>query len=452
MIEISPAPGLDPDLRVRLCADAVAFARTVDYRNAGTVEFLVDADGSHVFIEMNPRIQVEHTVTEEVTSIDLVQAQLRIAGGETLGDLGIDQSSIQVIGSAVQCRITTEDPANGFRPDSGLISTYRAPGGAGVRLDGGTFVGADILPYYDSLLVKQTCRGRTFADALARSRRALAEFRVRGVTTNIAFLQAIMSEPDLLEGRITTAFLEEHPALAKTPSGRDRGTRLLTYLADVTVNRPNGPAPMTPDPATKLPALDQEAPRSGSRQRLEALGAEGFAQDMRASTALLRDRDHHSRCPPVAAGHPGSHLRYGRHRPAPGARTPQLLSLEAWGGATFDVALPFPAKRTPGSASRSFVRRCRTSIFRCCCGGATRSATRPTRTRWRIVRAEAAATGVESFEFSMPSTTSLRWSPPSRRSSHGQVAEGAICYTGDLSDPAEQLYTLDYYLRVAKRS
>ena len=269
-----PPPTSIPALRERLCADAVAFARQVGYRNAGTVEFLVDESGNHVFIEMNPRIQVEHTVTEEVTSIDLVQTQLRIAAGATLEELGIEQSSIAVIGSAVQCRITTEDPANGFLPDSGLISTYRSPGGAGVRLDGGTYVGAAILPYYDSLLVKQTCRGRTFADALARSRRALAEFRVRGVTTNLAFLQAIMTEPDLAAGNFTTAFLDEHPTLAKTPGGRDRGTRLLSYLADVTVNRPNGPAPHSPDPASKLPPLPDGEPRPGSRQRLETLGAD----------------------------------------------------------------------------------------------------------------------------------------------------------------------------------
>ncbi|MGH3376301.1 MAG: biotin carboxylase N-terminal domain-containing protein, partial [Actinoallomurus sp.] len=211
VIEIAPAPNLDPGLRDRICADAVAFARHIGYVNAGTVEFLVDERGNHVFIEMNPRIQVEHTVTEEVTSIDLVQAQLRVAGGATLVDLGIDQASVTVSGAALQCRITTEDPAEGFRPDNGRITAYRSPGGAGVRLDGGTYAGAEILPYFDSLLVKQTCRGRTFAEAVSRSRRALAEFRVRGVTTNIPFLQAVLAEPSLAAGGITTSFLDEHP-------------------------------------------------------------------------------------------------------------------------------------------------------------------------------------------------------------------------------------------------
>src|SRR5690606_8320705 len=186
VIEIAPAPNLDPELRDRLCADAVAFAKHIGYQNAGTVEFLVDTAGEragqHVFIEMNPRIQVEHTVTEEVTDIDLVQSQMRIAAGETLADLGISQETIRVNGFAMQTRITTEDPANGFRPDTGRIIAYRSPGGAGVRLDGATAsAGAEISGHFDSMLVKLTCRGRDFPTAVSRARRALAEFRIRGI-------------------------------------------------------------------------------------------------------------------------------------------------------------------------------------------------------------------------------------------------------------------------------
>src|SRR5690349_16441652 len=185
VVEIAPAPHLDPDLRTRICADAVRFARKIGYTNAGTVEFLVDPAGSYVFIEMNPRIQVEHTVTEEVTDVDLVQAQLRIASGETLADLGLSQDSIVLRGAALQCRITTEDPANNFRPDTGRITTYRSPGGAGIRLDGGTtYTGAEVSAHFDSMLAKLTCRGRTFDKALERARRAVAEFRIRGVSTN----------------------------------------------------------------------------------------------------------------------------------------------------------------------------------------------------------------------------------------------------------------------------
>jgi pyruvate carboxylase len=250
VLEIAPAPSLDPQLRSRICADAVAFARAIGYSNAGTVEFLVDAAGRHVFIEMNPRIQVEHTVTEEVTDVDLVQSQLRIAAGETLLDLGLRQDDIRVRGVALQCRITTEDPANGFRPDTGRITAYRSPGGAGIRLDGGTtYAGAEISAHFDSMLTKLTCRGRTFEMAVDRARRAVAEFRIRGVTTNISFLQAVLDDPDFRGGQITTSFIERHPALLTARSSADRGTRLLHYLADVTVNKPYGDAPTRVDPA-----------------------------------------------------------------------------------------------------------------------------------------------------------------------------------------------------------
>src|SRR3954464_14685028 len=276
VIEIAPAPHLDAGLRDRICADAVRFAQEIGYRNAGTVEFLLAEDGSYVFIEMNPRIQVEHTVTEEITDVDLVQAQLRIASGETLSDLGLSQERITVRGAALQCRITTEDPANNFRPDTGVITPYRSPGGGGVRLDGGTtHTGAEISAHFDSLLSKLTCRGRTFEDAVAKARRAGAEFRIRGVTTNIAFLQAVLDDPDFRAGRVTTSFIETHPHLLMARASGDRGPKLMTYLADVTVNQPYGAAPVTLDPATKLPALALGVPApDGTRQLLLELGPE----------------------------------------------------------------------------------------------------------------------------------------------------------------------------------
>ena len=258
VIELAPAPNLDPELRDRICADAVAFARQIGYRNAGTVEFLLDKQGNHVFIEMNPRIQVEHTVTEEVTDVDLVQSQLRIASGETLADLGLAQDKIYLRGAALQCRITTEDPANGFRPDTGMITAYRSPGGSGIRLDGGTaFAGTEISAHFDSMLVKLTCRGRDFETAVRRARRAVAEFRIRGVATNIPFLQAVLDDPDFRAGRVTTSFIEERPQLLTARQSADRGTRLLTYLADVTVNKPNGERPKAPD-------ADDQAARSST--------------------------------------------------------------------------------------------------------------------------------------------------------------------------------------------
>ena len=260
VVEIAPAPNLEPELRDRICADAVAFAREIGYVNAGTVEFLLDPTGRHVFIEMNPRIQVEHTVTEEITDVDLVGAQLRIASGETLADLGLSQDRIRVRGAALQCRITTEDPANEFRPDTGRITVYRSVGGAGVRLDGGTvFVGAEIGAHFDSMLVKLTCRGSDFPTAVRRARRSLAEFRIRGVSTNIPFLQALLEQPEFQAGRITTGFIDAHPELRTSRVPADRGTKLLTYLAAITVNQPHGPARTRVSPRSRLPEIDRDA-------------------------------------------------------------------------------------------------------------------------------------------------------------------------------------------------
>ncbi|HWN34866.1 MAG TPA: biotin carboxylase N-terminal domain-containing protein, partial [Pseudonocardia sp.] len=343
VVEIAPAPNLDPAIRERICADAVAFARSIGYRNAGTVEFLLDEAGNHVFIEMNPRIQVEHTVTEEVTDVDLVSSQLRIAAGDTFADLELSQDTIVLHGAALQCRITTEDPANGFRPDTGVISTYRSPGGSGVRLDGGTVhTGAEVSAHFDSMLAKLTCRGRDFPTAVRRARRAVAEFRVRGVSTNIPFLQALLADPDFQAGRVTTSFIEQRPHLLTARQSADRGTRMLSYLAGVTVNKPHGARPVVADPADKLPRVDLSQPApDGSRQLLAELGPEGFAARLREQTRVgvtdttfrdahqsllatrVRTRDLLAVAPHVAR------------------MVPELLSVECWGGATYDVALRF---------------------------------------------------------------------------------------------------------------
>jgi pyruvate carboxylase len=292
VVEIAPAPNLSEEIRASLYKDAIAFARSIGYVNAGTVEFLLDTAGEragqHVFIEMNPRIQVEHTVTEEVTDVDLVQSQIRIAAGESLGDLGLSQQTVRLHGAALQCRITTEDPTAGFRPDTGKITTYRSPGGGGVRLDGGTInPGAQISPHFDSMLAKMTCRGRDFPAAVARARRGLAEFRIRGVATNIPFLQAVLEDPSFIAGDLSTSFIEERPQLLRGRVSKDRGTKMLNWLADVTVNQPNGPRPLSVSPVQKLPKLDigVQAP-DGSRQRLLELGPAGFARALRAQDAL----------------------------------------------------------------------------------------------------------------------------------------------------------------------
>jgi pyruvate carboxylase len=454
VVELAPAPNLDPALRKRICADAVAFARAIGYVNAGTVEFLLDRAGRHVFIEMNPRIQVEHTVTEEVTDVDLVQSQLRIAAGETLADLGLSQESIVLRGAALQCRITTEDPANGFRPDTGRITAYRSPGGAGIRLDGGASLGGQVEAHFDSLLVKLTCRGRDFGIAVARARRAVAEFRIRGVATNIPFLAALLDDPDFAAGRVTTSFIEQRPQLLTARGSADRGTRLLTYLADVTVNRPHGERPHLVDPVAKLPAVDLTAPPpAGSRQRLAELGPERFAAQLRAQAALaVTDttfRDAHqsllatrvrTRDLLAVAGHV--------------ARTaPQLFSLEAWGGATYDVALRFlhedPWDRL--AALRAAVPNvCLQMLLR---GRNTVGYTPyPEQVTTTFVR-EAAATGIDVFRIfdALNDVAQMRPAIDAVRATGTAVAEVALCYTGDLADPGEDLYTLDYYLRLAEQ-
>ncbi len=371
-----------------------------------------------MFIEMNPRIQVEHTVTEEVTDVDLVQSQLRIASGETLDDLGLHQDSIVLRGAALQCRITTEDPANNFRPDTGRITTYRSPGGAGIRLDGGTtYTGAEISPHFDSMLAKLTCRGRTFDKAVERARRALAEFRIRGVSTNIAFLQALLDDPDFQAGHVTTSFIETHPQLLTARASGDRGTKLLTYLADVTVNQPYGPAPVSLDPVSKLPHVDLSVPApdgtrqaaAGPRARRRSRRRCATRTESRSPTPPSATRTSRSSppgcapmtCSPSPGTSPGPPRSCGRWRPGAERRT-------TWRCAS--------SPRTRGSGWPSSARRCRTSACRCCCAGATRSATRrtPPTSRRRSSRRPRPPAWTCSGS-STRSTTSSRCGPPSRR-------------------------------------
>lgn len=454
VVEIAPAPNLDPELRERICADAVRFAKQIGYSCAGTVEFLLDPAGNYVFIEMNPRIQVEHTVTEEVTDVDLVRSQMRIASGETLADLGLTQDSVQLRGAAMQCRITTEDPANNFRPDTGMITTYRSPGGAGIRVDGGTtYAGAEVSPHFDSMLAKLTCRGRTFEDAVTRARRAVAEFRIRGVATNIPFLQALLDDPDFISGSITTSFIETHPQLLTARASGDRGTKLLTYLADVTVNQPHGAAPVSLHPVEKLPKLDLSvAPPAGSRDLLRELGPEGFAAALRSQEPVaVTDttfRDAHQSLLATrvrttdllgVAGHVAR-------------LTPQLWSMEAWGGATYDVALRFlsedPWERLAQlreaipNINLQMLLRGRNTV------GYTPY---PTEVTDAFV-SEAAETGIDVFRIfdALNDVSQMRPAIDAVRATGTSVAEVALCYTGDLSSPDEKLYTLDYYLRLAE--
>ncbi len=454
VVEIAPAPNLDPDLRERMCADAVAFARSIGYVNAGTVEFLLGEDGRYVFIEMNPRIQVEHTVTEEVTERDLVVMQMQVAAGATLDDLGLRQDDIRTRGFALQCRITTEDPSNGFRPDSGTISAYRSAGGSGVRLDGGTtFVGAEVSAHFDSMLVKLTCRAATFPLAVRRARRALAEFRVRGVATNLPFLEGVLGDPTFQAGEVTTSFIDERPELLDAPSGKDRATKLLTFLADVTVNQPHGPRTSDLTPAEKLPDLPEADRPEGSRDRLLRLGPAGFATDLRQrSDVPVTDttfRDAHQSLLATRV-RTRDLLQVAEHV---SHRTPELLSVEAWGGATYDVALRFlhedPWERLaalheamPNVALQMLLRGRNTVGY----------TPYPTTVTDAFID-EATRSGLSIFRIfdSLNDVSQMRPAVESVLATDTAVAEVALCYTGNLLDPNESLYTLDYYLRLAEQ-
>ncbi|MFM9377795.1 pyruvate carboxylase [Gordonia sp. VNK21] len=456
VVEIAPAPNLDPALRERICADAVRFAQHIGYSCAGTVEFLLDERGQHFFIEMNPRIQVEHTVTEEITDVDLVGAQMRIAAGETLADLGLAQDRLTIRGAALQCRITTEDPAGGFRPDTGKITAYRAPGGAGVRLDGAAALGSEITGHFDSMLVKLTCRGRDFPTAVTRARRALAEFRIRGVTTNIAFLRAVLADGDFQAGKITTSFIDERPQLLEATEGADRGSKLLAYLADVTVHKPYGELPTPVHPHAKLPEVDPDLlaqPPAGSKQRLDELGPEGFARALREQPQLaITDttfRDAHQSLLATRVRTSG----LVAVAPYVAALTPQLLSVECWGGATYDVALRF-LKEDPWER----LARLRAALPNLCLQMLLRGKNTvgytpyPTEVTTAFVD-EAARTGVDVFRIfdALNDVDAMRPAIDAVRETGTTVAEVALSYTGDLADPAEDLYTLDYYLRLAEQ-
>ncbi|MDT5222426.1 MAG: pyruvate carboxylase, partial [Mycobacterium sp.] len=376
------------------------------------------------------------------------------AAGETLEDLGLTQDAVRPHGAALQCRITTEDPANGFRPDTGRISALRTPGGAGIRLDGSTNLGAEISAHFDSMLVKLTCRGRDFQTAVNRARRAMAEFRIRGVSTNIPFLQAVLDDPDFQAGRVTTSFIDDRPQLLTERTSADRGTKILNYLAHVTVNQPHGARPSTVYPQDKLPDVDHDvAPPPGSKQRLVELGPEGFARWLRESPAVgVTDttfRDAHQSLLATRVRTSGL-LMVAPYL----ARTmPQLLSVECWGGATYDVALRF-LKEDPwerlAALRESIPNICLQMLLR---GRNTVGYTPYPEVVTSSFIAEATATGVDIFRIfdALNNLDSMRPAIDAVRETGSAIAEVAMCYTGDLSDPAEGLYTLDYYLKLAER-
>ena len=457
VVELAPAPFITDEQREALTSDAVKFAKAIDYSCAGTVEFLVETEGpragQHVFIEMNPRIQVEHTVTEEITDVDLVQAQMRVANGETLEQIGIRQDELQIRGAALQCRITTEDPSNSFRPDTGLITAYRSANGSGIRLDGGTTgTGVEISPHFDSLLVKLTARGRDLDMALARARRALAEFRVRGVATNLAFLRAVLDDPDFAKPGMTTSFIDDRPYLLTSRTPADRATKLLRWVADKTVNRPHGEAPTHLDPARKLPKLDAASPvPDGARQRLLELGPQAFAQELRAAKAVgITDTTYRDAHQSLLATRVRTRdlLAVAPHQ----ARSlPGMFSVECWGGATYDVALRFlgedpwerlaKLREAMPNQNLQMLLRGRNTV------GYTPY---PTKVTEAFVD-EAASVGIDIFRI-FDALNDVEQMRPAIDAVLGtsSVAEVALCYTSNLLDPAETTYTLDHYLRLAE--
>ncbi|RYD34935.1 MAG: pyruvate carboxylase, partial [Verrucomicrobiaceae bacterium] len=464
VIEQAPSYGIDQKIIDALCDSAVKIAREVNYTHAGTVEYLVDVEsGEWYFIEMNPRIQVEHTVTEEVTGIDIVRCQILIAQGHELHEepIGLpSQDKIEKSGFAIQCRITTEDPANNFTPDFGKILTYRSAGGFGVRLDGALGTNnAVITPYYDSMLVKVTTFGRTYEQSLRRMDRALREFRIRGVKTNIPFLENVISDPTFQAGAATTRFIDTNPQLFTFENRKDRATKLLRYLADVTVNgNPNAkgwkPAKnFTAPPVPKAHDFSVATePPHGTKHILTDLGPEKFAEWISNEKRLLLTdttfRDAHQS---LLATRVRSYDMLAVAE-AVAHRASGLFSLEMWGGATFDTAMRF-LRDDPWER----LRQLREIIPNICFQMLFRGSNAVGYTNYpdNVVRGfirHAAATGMDIFRIfdSLNYLPNLTEAMQAVREETKSICEGTICYTGDILDPKRDKYSLSYYVKLAK--
>ncbi|HYG90182.1 MAG TPA: pyruvate carboxylase [Azospirillum sp.] len=457
VVERAPAVYLTSDERAGLCDAALKLAKAADYRNAGTVEFLMDADtGAFYFIEVNPRIQVEHTITEVVTGIDIVKAQIRIASGARIGteESGVPaQSDIRLSGHAIQCRLTTEDPDNNFIPDYGRITAYRGANGFGIRLDGGTaFSGALITRHYDSLLEKVVAWAPTPDEAIARMDRALREFRIRGVATNLAFLEALIGHPEFRAATYTTRFIDTTPELFKREPRRDRATRLLTFLADVMVNgNPELKGKSLPRPAEPKPPVPPiDAPPPGLKQRLELDGAEAVAKWLRSqSKVLVTDTSFRDAHQSLLATRVRSHDLLAV-APAYARLLPQLFSVECWGGATFDVAMRFlkedPWERLAGlrAAMPNLLLQ---MLLRA--SNAVGYANYPDNVVRHFVQQAAGSVDVFRVFDSLNWVENMRVAMDAVRET-GAICEAAICYTGDLLDPDRAKYDLKYYVGLAK--
>jgi pyruvate carboxylase len=460
VVEVAPST-LPDEVRNQLYEYALRIARYVNYSNVGTVEFLVDEDGSIYFIEVNPRIQVEHTITEEVTGIDIVRSQILIARGFALSDPRLQvnrQEDIQCNGFAIQCRVTTEDPENNFQPDYGTVIAYRNAGGFGIRLDeGSSYPGVRVSPFFDSMLVKISASGRTLKGAAQRLHRALREFRIRGVKTNIGFLENVVTNATFYEGKATVGFIKNHPELMQIPVKKDRGTRMLRFLANTTVNgNPNvkkiDPAKQFRNP--KVPRFDKlGAYPKGTKDRLNELGREDFARWLKnekaiqytdttfrdAHQSLLATRMRTIDMLKVAEGYAKEH--------------PQVFSMEVWGGATFDVCMRF-LNEDPWQRLRMFREAMPNILLQMLLRGSNAVGYKayPDNLIEKFIE-KSWDTGIDIFRIfdSLNWVEAMKVSIRAVRERTGALAEAAICYTGDVLDPNEKKYTLQYYTDLARQ-
>ncbi|KAE8147050.1 carbamoyl-phosphate synthase L chain, ATP binding domain-containing protein [Aspergillus avenaceus] len=464
VVEVAPAKDLPADVRDRILADAVKLAKSVDYRNAGTAEFLVDQQNRHYFIEINPRIQVEHTITEEITGIDVVAAQIQIAAGATLEQLGLTQDRISARGFAIQCRITTEDPAKGFSPDTGKIEVYRSAGGNGVRLDGGNgFAGAIITPHYDSMLVKCTCRGSTYEIARRKVVRALVEFRIRGVKTNIPFLTSLLSHPTFVDGNCWTTFIDDTPELFALVGSQNRAQKLLAYLGDVAVNgssiKGQMGEPKLKEDIIKPKLLDAQGKpldvstpcTQGWKQILDKEGPAGFAKAVRANKGcLIMDttwRDAHQSL--LATRVRTIDLLNIAHETS--YALANSYSLECWGGATFDVAMRF-LYEDPWDRLRKMRKAVPNIPFQMLLRGANGVAysSLPDNAIYHFCK-QAKKCGVDIFRVfdALNDVDQLEVGIKAVHAAEG-VVEATMCYSGDMLNPHKK-YNLEYYMALVDR-
>jgi pyruvate carboxylase len=460
VVEVAPAWNLKQETKEKLYEYAIRICKQANYNNVGTVEFLVDKEENIFFIEVNTRIQVEHTVTEMITGVDLVKAQIRIAMGNKLGseELDISQDKLSINGSAIQCRITTEDPANKFMPDYGTVIAFRSAEGFGIRLDAGSvYPGVTVSPYFDSMLVKVTAHSRTPDGAARKMTRALREFRIRGVKTNIPFLINIVNHPDFASGSIDVNFIEKHPELFDFKRTLDRGTKTIQFLGDIIVNG-NSDVKVKHDQRKFIkpvvPVYDKYGPYpDGSKQKLEALGADKFSQTIRDEKQILFTdttlRDAHQS---LLATRVRTYdmlkvaESFAKHHP-------DTFSMEVWGGATFDVALRF-LKEDPWSRLQKLRAAVPNILLQMLFRGSNGVgyAAYPGNVLESFI-VKSWETGIDVFRIfdSLNQMKALERSIKTVREKTNAIAQGTVCYTGDILDPKRTKYNLDYYLRLAKQ-